>query len=99
MVTNHLKIIYKYNKEDIKNLGIKETKITMKEDIFIYIAVEDVEEIRDLYRRKADIKRDDVTLRNYIPPQYYLRFSALNNICKQKGQKSQDAGTPQHKRS
>ena len=84
MVKKHLKQINKYNSEEIENMKIKETKITVKEDIFIYIAMEEIEEVRDLYRRKAEIKRDNVMLRNYVPPQLYSRFAALNSICKQK---------------
>ena len=82
MIEEHLRKNYKYNNKEIKELKIVETKITIKEDIFIYIAVEDIREIRDLFRRKAEIQRDDLILKNYIPPQLFARFTALNRICK-----------------
>ena len=82
MVKNHLRKIYKYNTEELNKIKIEETKITIKDEIFIYIAVKELEDIREIYRRKAEIKRDDVILRNYIPPQFFSRFTALNNICK-----------------
>ena len=82
MVKNHLRKIYKYNTEELNNIKIEETKITIKDEIFIYIAMKEIEDIREIYRRKAEIKRDDVILRNYIPPQFFARFTALNNICK-----------------
>ena len=68
--------------KEIKNLKIKETKMTNKEEIYIYIAVEEMDDIRDIYRRKAEVRRDDAVLRTYIPPQFYERFSALNKICR-----------------
>ena len=37
--------------------------------------------LRDIYQRKAECKNDDTTVRNYIPPHFYERFTALNKIC------------------
>ena len=86
MVKEHLKQVYKYNQEELERLHIKETRMTNKEEIFIYIAVAEIEDIRDIYRRKAEIKRDDAMLRMYVPPQFFAKFTALNKICKSKRQ-------------
>ena len=84
MIKQYLKTTYKYNDNELNKINIMETKITIKKDIFIYIALDDLEDIKDIYRRKAEIRRDDTTLRSYVPPQFYERFVALNRICKDK---------------
>ena len=38
-------------------------------------------DIRDIYARKAECKADETTVKNFIPPQYYDRFMALNRLC------------------
>ena len=83
-VKEHLREYYKYNQEELDELNIIETKTTNKKDNCIYIAVEDHEHIRDIYHRKAECKRNEVSLRNYVPPQFFERFSTLNRICKEK---------------
>ena len=93
MVENHLRDHYKYNSQEIKDLKIASTKIAIKEDIFIYIAVENVLDIKDLYRRKAEVRRDDLILKNYIPPQLFARFTAINKICRDKRQENQNLKT------
>ena len=58
--------------------------------IFIYIAVAEKDDIRDLYRRKAEIRRDDTILRSYVPPQFYARFQALNRVCRERREQDAD---------
>ena len=59
----------------------------------IYIAVEDSEDIRDLYIRKADCRRSDVFLRMYVPPQLWDRISTLNKLCSEKRLELKDIKT------
>ena len=84
MVKEYLKTKYKYDEQELGHLVIEETKVTMKEDIFVYIVVKDIDDIKDIYRRKSEIRRDDVVLRTYVPPQFYGRFVELNIICKER---------------
>ena len=86
IVREHLMRYYKYNEEEIEELTIEETKITIKGYIYIYIAVAHINDIRDIYRRKYEIKRDNLFLRNYVPPQFFTRFIRLGEICQQKRQ-------------
>ena len=80
-VKEHLKKYYKYNKRELEELEILETKYNPKGEGLIYIAVAEREQIRDIYKRKAECKRDETTLLNFIPPQIYKRFVALNKLC------------------
>ena len=84
LATEHLRKYYKYDDNEIEQIEIIETKMTVKDEIFIYIVVKDTMDIRDIYRRKAEIRRDDIYLRTYIPPQFFSRFTALNKICRDK---------------
>ena len=81
VVRDHLRHYYKYNEQEIKQMTIAETK--MGKDV-IYIAVEDEVDIRDLYKRKAECRREDTFLRMYVPPQLWDRISAINKLCQEK---------------
>ena len=93
MVNSYLKTVYKYNEFERKKINIMGTKISIKQDIFIYIALDNLEDIKDIYRRKAEIRRDDTILRSYVPPQFYERFVTLNRICKEKRDQNSDLKT------
>ena len=93
IIQEHLKTHYKFDETELTQMKIKETKATTKQDIFIYIAVDNKEDISNLYRRKADLQNDTVILRNYIPPQFYGRFSAINEICKLRRQEDEKLKT------
>ena len=84
LVNEHLRKYYKYDEDEIKQVEILETKITVKDEIFIYIVTKNNIDIKDIYRRKAEIRRDDIYIRTYIPPQFFSRFTAINKICKDK---------------
>ena len=79
-VKSHLARHYRYNQDELDNLEILETKRNSKDDI-IYIAVSDERDVKDIYSRKAEVRSDNTTVKSFIPPQYFERFSALNRIC------------------
>ena len=79
----------RYNQAELNNLKILETKRTRKDDI-VYIAVDNPRDIGDIYARKAECRSDNTTVKNYLPPQFFDRFSALNKLCATKRQ--EDAG-------
>ena len=66
----------------MEDLEIKETKVNTRDETFIYIAVKDINDIKDIYKWKAEIKRDDVSPRTYVPPQFWEHFTAMNRLCK-----------------
>ena len=49
--------------------------------------MEDQDQIKEIYMRKAELRNDEITVRTYIPPNYYNRFTYLNQICKEAGGK------------
>ena len=86
-VKTHLKRYYKYNSEELEVLSIRETMASNKGEGMIHVAVEDHDDIRDMFARKADCKRDDTILRNFVPPQFLHAFKlsigfVLTNVKK-----------------
>ena len=88
----HLSYYYRYNKEELEDLEILETKRTNKDEI-LYIAVRDQRDIGDIYARKAECQQDETIVKNYIPPQFFARFSALNELCKDRRQEDDSLKT------
>ena len=86
VIREHLSRYYKYNNAELEAVTIVETKYNKKmgSEGTLYFATKDKQDIVDLFIRKSECKRDDVSLRNFVPPQIYKRFSALNKLCKLK---------------
>ena len=91
-VKAHLAQHYRYNQDELDDLDILETKRTNKDDI-VYIAMANEIDIKDIYARKAECRSDDTTVKIFIPPQYYNRFSALNRICADKRSRDESLKT------
>ena len=71
----------KFEEDELKEMNIVETKLSSGNDEIMYIALEDREHVRDIHRRKAQCKNDDILVRNFIPPQIYQRYMSLNKLC------------------
>ena len=65
-----------YNTEELNEMVIKDTKAAANEDV-LYFALENQEQIREIYYRKAACVNDDLLIREYIPPQYYKCWMAI----------------------
>ena len=74
----------KYDELDIEELDIQETRFIPKGDGIMYIAFGDIEQVREIHKRKAELQNDYITVRNYIPPNYYDRYTHLSKVCKEK---------------
>ena len=91
-VKAHLAQHYRYNQQELDALDILETKHTNKDDI-VYIATANEMDIKDIYSRKAECRSDDTTVKIFIPPQFYSRFTALNRICADKRSRDESLKT------
>ena len=92
-IKEHLMNNYRYNEEELENLNILETKRSQKGDNIIYMAMEDKEDVRDIYARKAELRVDGTTVKNFIPPQFYGRFMAMNRLCAGRRQEDEQLKT------
>ena len=67
--------------DEIESINIGGTQIAAKDD-YIYIAFEDLEDLKDIQSRVAACKNEDIVTRSYVPPQYYKRYMYLSAQCK-----------------
>ena len=79
-----LKFDLNYDEEELKELQIMETRISKRGDNIINVAFANEEEVRGIFMKKAELRNDNITLRNYIPPSFHDRFMHLNAICTEK---------------
>ena len=75
-VVEYLKYYLDFNKQDISEINIVDTKRAQKDD-FIYVALENKEHVREIQFRKAASGNDDLKTRDYIPPQLHARYMGL----------------------
>ena len=61
-----LQYYLKYDDDELNDLGIVETQVAGKYDI-LYLAFRYHEDVKEIHVRRAEVKEDDVILRNYIP--------------------------------
>ena len=76
-----------YDQEELDELRLRETRLSTKGEDIIFIAMETEEEIHEIYMRKAEMKVEDITVRNYVPPNFHARFMHLNTVCTNMRQK------------
>ena len=75
-----------YINEELDTLSLVETKFATKGDNVLNIAMSNQEHIRELHVRRAECQDDSITVRNFIPPNYYDRYMALNkDMCREEG--------------
>ena len=90
-VENFLAYYLDFDKEDLENLDIKETKIG-KDDV-VYLAAGNEDMIREIRFRKADSKNDDIFLRNFIPPHFHARYMHISKVCSEERMKDNNLKT------
>ena len=67
----------KFDDEDLSDLDITDTKMSGKGDHIMYIVLDCPEKVLNIRRRLADCQNDEVKTREFIPPQFYARYTAL----------------------
>ena len=88
---HYLRTKLMYNDEEVEKTVIKDTQ--MANDDTMYVAMTKNEDIREVYIRKAEVRDDDIWVRNFIPPQVFARFMFLSNACKSYREKYKDMKT------
>ena len=80
-----------FNNEELRDLDILETQ--EGKDSIVYFAAGNNELLREIHRRKAESRNDEIELRNFIPPQMYMRYTSLNKICTERRQQNKELKT------
>ena len=87
-----LKYNLKYTEKELDNLQINGTKLAPSGDI-IYMALEEHEDVREIFIRKAECKNERMEIRNYIPPGFYERYTTLSRMCTESRREDPDLKT------
>ena len=66
-----------FDNADMADMEITDTKISQKNDDILYVVFANPEIVKNVRRRVADCKNDTIRTRDYIPPQYFERYTAL----------------------
>ena len=59
-------------------MDITDTKISGKGDNVMYIVMDCPEKVINIRKHVADCRNENIKTRDYIPPQFFLRYSALS---------------------
>ena len=65
-----------YKKEEIDNLSISETSISAKGDAIMYVAFDQLEDLKEIHMRIAVSGETSIATRNFIPPQIYEIYAS-----------------------
>ena len=71
----------KYDHEDMTDLEITDTRTSAKGDGILYIVLDSPEKTKNVRRRIADCQNPIIKTREYIPPQFYRRYTALGKVA------------------
>ena len=91
-VSEFLTEFLQFQTDEVQELTILETMIAKEPDI-VYVTFADYDMIRRIQRRIAEVQREEIESRCYIPPQFWDRYSALNQHCKELRSRNKDLKT------
>ena len=80
-VREFLENYLQFNHEELQKIKILDTKLSAKGDSTVYVVFEDLDTIREIHWRVAEIKNPIIVIRNYIPPQFWRHYMFLNTEC------------------
>ena len=83
-IDEYLSEYLQLEEEERKIFVILETSIAKSDDELIYVTFQDFDSVRDIKSRVAEVKNDEIVMRNFIPPQYWGRYKFLSNYCAEK---------------
>ena len=66
-----------YDEEELADHKFLEAKRAGKGNV-IYVALEDEKQVKEIHFRRAASENENLTVRDYIPPQYFSRYKAIS---------------------
>ena len=77
-INEYLEEYLQFNTDDINDFEVIETMISKSDDEILYATLFAIKEI---HRRVAELRNDEIMIRNYIPPQFWERYRFLSQYC------------------
>ena len=81
------------NEDKRKIFIILETVIAKNDDDLLYVTFQDFDSVKEIKSRVAQIRNDEIKMRNCIPPQFWARYKFLSNYCSEERGKNSDIKT------
>ena len=60
-----------YIQDELDVLSVQETKFSKPGENILYVALSEKEQVKELHVRRAECRNDNLTIRNYVPPQFF----------------------------
>ena len=79
-VTEYLRHFLDFDENELADMKIVDTKCAVNDKV-IYFAVEDQEYVKEIHRRRAASQNEDLMVRDYIPPQFWERYTTLAKVA------------------
>ena len=82
MAVNKFLVEYlQITEEEMLDFEIIDSLLAKNENDLMYVTFKEHSSIKDIHRRAAEIRNDDIKVRNYIPPQFWDRYFHLSRHC------------------
>ena len=83
----------KFDDSDLSDIDITDTKMSAKGDSIMYIVLDCPEKVVNIRKRLADCQNEAVKTREFIPPQFFDRYTALARYASELREKKPDVKT------
>ena len=80
-VNEYLEAYLQFNTDDINDFEVLETMTSKSDDEVLYVTFAEIDAIKEIHRRVAEVRNKDIMIRNYIPPQFWERYRWLSQYC------------------
>ena len=80
-VNEYLEEYLQFNTDDINDFEVIKTLTSKSDDEILYATFAELESIKEIHKRVAELKNDEIMIRNYIPPQFWERYRHLSKYC------------------
>ena len=79
--TEFLTEYLRFDNRDMCDTDITDTKMSGKRDEIMYLVCSSPTKVRDIRRRIGDCRNENIKTREYIPPMFFERYSALGRYA------------------
>ena len=80
-VNEYLSIYLQLNEDNISDFEVLDKMHSKSDEDILYVTFRNHESIKEIHKRVAEVKNDDISIRNYIPPQFWSRYWFLSQYC------------------
>ena len=80
-VNEFLEEYLQFNTDDINDFEVIETMTSKSDDEILYATFAKLDAIKEIHKRVAELRNDEIMIRNYIPPQFWERYRYLSQYC------------------